>query len=240
MTSADRPPTSSDTPSTKSPAVTLADFQQLIRRMYLEKDLARGIDGTFMWLMEEVGELAAALRNGTHEERTAEFADVLAWLATIANVAGVDLSQAVMQKYGAGCPGCGRFGALVRMRENHDEIVGSGLNFGSLIKPRPVVATWRMRTCGTSNDRDHRSRLYEPMLEVNARSPVATVATALTLALSRRERGLVAPCVVLLLLFLLPPLPCLPRPRNLERPKSSACGWGSPGGTRWACGRPCK
>ena len=51
------------------PAVTLADFQQLIRRMYMEKDVARGIDGTFMWLMEEVGELAAALRNGTHEER---------------------------------------------------------------------------------------------------------------------------------------------------------------------------
>jgi NTP pyrophosphatase (non-canonical NTP hydrolase) len=91
------------------PAVTLAEFQQLIRQMYFEKDLARGIDGTFMWLMEEVGELAAALRSGTHEERTAEFADVLAWLATIANVAGVDLSDAVARKYGSGCPGCGQF-----------------------------------------------------------------------------------------------------------------------------------
>ncbi len=89
--------------------VSLADFQQLIRHMYLEKDLARGVDGTFMWLMEEVGELAAALRNGTHEERLGEFADVLAWLATIANVAGVDLSAAVALKYGSGCPGCGKF-----------------------------------------------------------------------------------------------------------------------------------
>jgi NTP pyrophosphatase (non-canonical NTP hydrolase) len=89
--------------------ITLSDLQQLIRRMYMEKDVARGIDGTFMWFMEEVGELAAALRNGTHEERTAEFADVLAWLATIANVAGVDLGEAIMRKYGAGCPGCGRF-----------------------------------------------------------------------------------------------------------------------------------
>lgn len=60
-----------------------------------------------MWLMEEVGELAAALREGTPEELAAEFADVLAWLATIANVAGVDLQQAVIRKYGAGCPGCG-------------------------------------------------------------------------------------------------------------------------------------
>ena len=91
------------------PEITLTEFQQLIRRMYLEKDIARGIDGTFMWLMEEVGELASALRKGTPEERAAEFADVLAWLATIANVAGVDLTAAVQAKYGSGCPGCGRF-----------------------------------------------------------------------------------------------------------------------------------
>jgi len=90
-------------------AITLAELQELIRTMYIEKDVARGIDGTFMWLIEEVGELASALRNGTHEERSLEFADVLAWLATIANVAGVDLTEAVMRKYGSGCPGCGRF-----------------------------------------------------------------------------------------------------------------------------------
>jgi NTP pyrophosphatase (non-canonical NTP hydrolase) len=89
--------------------VSLSDFQLLIRRMYHEKDVARGVEGTFMWLMEEVGELATALRNGSHEERVGEFADVLAWLTTIANVVGVDLTQAVLQKYGAGCPGCGHF-----------------------------------------------------------------------------------------------------------------------------------
>ena len=89
--------------------VSLSGFQRLIREMYLEKDVARGIDGTFMWLMEEVGELASALRNGSHDERMEEFADVLAWLTTIANVAGVDLSEAVRRKYGSGCPGCGQF-----------------------------------------------------------------------------------------------------------------------------------
>lgn len=86
---------------------SLADLQSLIRTMYSSKDEARGVDGTFMWLMEEVGELAAALREGTPEELAREFADVLAWLATIANVAGVDLQQAVLDKYGQGCPGCG-------------------------------------------------------------------------------------------------------------------------------------
>jgi NTP pyrophosphatase (non-canonical NTP hydrolase) len=87
--------------------ISLRDFQHLIREMYYEKDVARGVDGTFMWLMEEVGELAAALREGTQEELAAEFADVLAWLTTIANVAEIDLTEAVTKKYGSGCPGCG-------------------------------------------------------------------------------------------------------------------------------------
>ena len=99
----------SDQPPASDGAISLADFQELIRTMYLEKDVARGIDGTFMWLIEEVGELAAALRDGSHEEKLGEFADVLAWLTTIANVAGVDLNEAVQQKYGAGCPGCGQY-----------------------------------------------------------------------------------------------------------------------------------
>jgi NTP pyrophosphatase (non-canonical NTP hydrolase) len=88
--------------------LTLADLQELIRVMYSSKDEQRGIDGTFMWLMEEVGELAAALREGSKDEIAKEFADVLAWLATIANVAGINLQQAVLDKYGQGCPGCGR------------------------------------------------------------------------------------------------------------------------------------
>lgn len=98
--------------SASAPSISLADFQQLIRNMYLKKDVARGIDGTFMWLMEEVGELAAALRKGTREEQATEFADVLAWLCTIANVAGVDLTEAVVRKYGSGCPGCGKYACI--------------------------------------------------------------------------------------------------------------------------------
>ena len=98
-----------ETNGRESPSLSLSEFQTLIRTMYSSKDEARGIDGTFMWLMEEVGELAAALREGTRQEQAREFADVLAWLATIANVASVDLEQAVLDKYGRGCPGCGQF-----------------------------------------------------------------------------------------------------------------------------------
>ncbi|MEM6799668.1 MAG: MazG nucleotide pyrophosphohydrolase domain-containing protein [Planctomycetota bacterium] len=86
--------------------IRIDEFQRLIFGMYHEKDVERGVDGTFMWLMEEVGELAAALREGTPAEQRGEFADVLAWLATIANVAGIDLTEAVREKYGEGCPGC--------------------------------------------------------------------------------------------------------------------------------------
>jgi len=86
--------------------VTLADLQETIRATYDAKDRRRGIEGTFMWFMEEVGELSAALRSGPRDELAREFADVLAWLATLANVAGVDLDQAVQAKYGGGCPGC--------------------------------------------------------------------------------------------------------------------------------------
>jgi NTP pyrophosphatase (non-canonical NTP hydrolase) len=91
----------------RNAGMTLDELQELIDRMYSRKDQARGVEGTFMWLMEEVGELAAALRESPKEEIAKEFADVLAWLATIANVAGIKLSDAVRQKYGQGCPGCG-------------------------------------------------------------------------------------------------------------------------------------
>ena len=90
------------------PSISLGDFQRLIGKMYLERDVARGVDGTFMWLMEEIGELAEALRKGTREDQLEEFADVLAWLTTIANVVDVDLTEAVARKYGAGCPGWGQ------------------------------------------------------------------------------------------------------------------------------------
>ncbi len=62
-----------------------------------------------MWLMEEVGELSTALRTNDRENLSEEFADVLAWLVTIANVAEIDLTEAIQKKYGTGCPGCDQF-----------------------------------------------------------------------------------------------------------------------------------
>lgn len=86
--------------------LSFADLQRHIRQMYFEKDAARGVEGTFMWLMEEVGELSSALRSDDRENLAEEFADVIAWLTTIANVAEIDLNAALTAKYGKGCPGC--------------------------------------------------------------------------------------------------------------------------------------
>ena len=86
--------------------MTIRDFQQLIERIYGEKDSARGTAGTFMWFSEEVGELSRALRRGRREELEGEFADVLAWLCTLASMHGVDVQAAAAAKYAAGCPRC--------------------------------------------------------------------------------------------------------------------------------------
>ncbi len=87
--------------------MTLGAIQRRIKALYGQKDEARGDIATFLWLTEEFGELATALRSGTHEELALEMADVVAWLATLANIRGVDLDAAFQQKYGSGCPGCG-------------------------------------------------------------------------------------------------------------------------------------
>lgn len=87
----------------------IREFQQLIDRMYSDKDRQRGSAKTFLWLAEEFGELASSIAEGDRENLPTEFADVFAWLVTLANVEGVDLEDAVMQKYASkGCPGCGK------------------------------------------------------------------------------------------------------------------------------------
>lgn len=85
----------------------LREFQQLIDRMYSARDRQRGAAKTFLWFAEEVGELARALARNDPRNLREEFADVLAWLVTLANVAGIDLEEA-LEKFTGGCPGCGQ------------------------------------------------------------------------------------------------------------------------------------
>jgi len=81
--------------------MTISEFQDFIRRRYYARDAQRGTPGTFLWFVEEVGELASALGGDDQAAKAEEFADVLAWLCTLANINGVDLQSAV-RKYTQG------------------------------------------------------------------------------------------------------------------------------------------
>ena len=78
--------------------MTIKEFQQIIKDKYGRRDRERGTPGTFMWFVEEVGELATALAGDNQANKEEEFGDVFAWLCTLANINDVDLTQAV-QKY---------------------------------------------------------------------------------------------------------------------------------------------
>lgn len=80
---------------------TLREFQEFIRQKYFAVDSRRGTPATFLWFIEEVGELATALAGNDPANKEEEFADVLAWLCTLANINNVDLAQAV-RKYTEG------------------------------------------------------------------------------------------------------------------------------------------
>lgn len=76
-------------------------------RIYFHRDSKRGITGTYDWLMDEVKELGEALKTDDKKALEDEFADVIAWLASLANVVNVDLEKAAINKYDNKCPKCG-------------------------------------------------------------------------------------------------------------------------------------
>ena len=85
--------------------MTVQEFQKLIEEIYYDQDAARGVEGTFVWFTEEVGELAKEIRRDPRQTQRLreEFADVFAWLSTLASLLGIDLQEAI-EIYAEGCP----------------------------------------------------------------------------------------------------------------------------------------
>ena len=83
----------------------LNKYQKLIQKIYFEKDSKRGLDKTFNWLVEEIGEFSRAIRKKDKKMIKEEFADCLAWLLSVGSILGVDAEEA-MAKYREGCPKC--------------------------------------------------------------------------------------------------------------------------------------
>lgn len=84
------------------------EFQNLMRRLYFHRDSERGAMGTYDWLTDEVEELGDALKANDKKGMEEEFADVIAWLASLANVLNIDLEEAALTKYDNRCPKCRR------------------------------------------------------------------------------------------------------------------------------------
>jgi NTP pyrophosphatase (non-canonical NTP hydrolase) len=88
--------------------VHIHEFQEMMKRLYFHRDSERGVKGTYDWLVDEIGELGEALEGKDREAVGKEFADVIAWLASLANVIGIDLESAAVSKYSGKCPKCQR------------------------------------------------------------------------------------------------------------------------------------
>ncbi len=84
----------------------IQEFQNMMRKIYFHRDSARGAALTYSWLVEEVGELGEAMKQDEKKALEDEFADVLAWLASLANVVNIDLEGAALRKYDWKCPKC--------------------------------------------------------------------------------------------------------------------------------------
>ena len=84
----------------------ISNFQRLMLEIYGARDKVRGPERTMLWLVEEIGELAEAVRERNSSKLSEEFADVFAWLASLANVVSIDLETVALSKYGSGCPVC--------------------------------------------------------------------------------------------------------------------------------------
>jgi len=82
------------------------EFQEMMKQLYFERDSQRGIEETFNWLVDEVHELGDELKGSDQEATEKEFADVIAWLASLANIMGIDLEKAALNKYPHKCPKC--------------------------------------------------------------------------------------------------------------------------------------
>jgi NTP pyrophosphatase (non-canonical NTP hydrolase) len=82
------------------------EFQEMMKNLYFKRDFERGVKGTFDWLGDELVELGEALQGNDKEATEKEFADVIAWLASLANITGVDLEKAALAKYNFKCPKC--------------------------------------------------------------------------------------------------------------------------------------
>lgn len=85
----------------------LREIQEKIKSIYFHHDIKRGIAPSFMWLIEEIGELSKEIQECPEDQQRLEeeMSDVFIWILTLCNLLGLDLDQCI-QRYMNGCPRC--------------------------------------------------------------------------------------------------------------------------------------
>lgn len=85
----------------------IEEAQEMMRRIYLERDRERGIDRTILRTFQELSELTEAILNDEGIGEIAdEFGDVFAWLCSLANLMNVNIAEAFYSKYSDVCSKC--------------------------------------------------------------------------------------------------------------------------------------
>ena len=86
--------------------LTIREFQNLMRKLYEERDQKRGVEKSLMWLQTELGELFEAYLEKNKEALEEEIADIFAWLSSVCNLLDIDLETVTLKKYPFSCPKC--------------------------------------------------------------------------------------------------------------------------------------
>ncbi|MHA2114330.1 MAG: MazG nucleotide pyrophosphohydrolase domain-containing protein [Candidatus Thorarchaeota archaeon] len=85
----------------------IEEAQEMMRTIYLERDKARGVEGTLKRTFDELEELRDAIQKEDSKSDIAdEVADVFAWLCSVANLLEIDISGAFYRKYSDVCSKC--------------------------------------------------------------------------------------------------------------------------------------
>ena len=101
----------------------IRQFQEHIKKMYFHHDSKRGVENTLKWFLSEVYELTEAVNKGSKKDIMIEAADVVAWLVSLLSLLDIDLEEAVINRYGSGCPKCHSIPCRCEYRDKPNKIV---------------------------------------------------------------------------------------------------------------------
>jgi len=85
----------------------IKEAQEMMRKVYWDRDRTRGVNGTLQRTREELDELSAEILESAGTKAIEdEIADVFAWLCSLANLLDIDVAEEFYKKYTDACSKC--------------------------------------------------------------------------------------------------------------------------------------